>query len=140
MTDSSGTPTGDRPAGLARRLAAGLRRVRAATDSRSRRVILLLVLLWILNGFDLYFTIMAGQLAHFNESNPIAVKMFSHPYALAAFKVGAVGFASMVMIMFRRRRTAEIACWCVCLVYVVVSFVWLSFFIRYEELMDRWPR
>jgi len=143
MTDSTHIPARARSAGLIRWLTVALRRslrrFRTATQGRSRRVFLLLVLLWLLNGFDLLFTIMAGDLPHFNEANPIAAGMFDHPYALIAFKVGAVAFASTILILFRRHRTAELACWCVCTVYMALSFLWMWFFIRYEGMTQPWP-
>jgi hypothetical protein len=142
MTNPSGKATDDPGAELTAQPSAELRgsagAPRSAAANRGRRVILLLIMLWVLNGFDLYFTIMAGKLPHFNETNPLAASLFEHPYALSAFKIGAVAFASTVLILFRQRRLAEFACWCVCMVYVVVSITWLTFFMRYTGAVRRW--
>ena len=112
---------------------------RTSSDGRGRRVVLLLVLLWLLNGFDLLLTIMANQLADFNEANPLARLMLAHPYGVIAFKIGAVAFASAVMIVFRRHRVVELACWGVCMVYVVLAVVWMSFLVRYGHRTESRP-
>ena len=94
---------------------------------------LLLVGLWLLNAFDLMLTVTAQQLSGFNEGNPLGRLMLNHPYAVFAFKIGAVAFASAVLIVFRHHRLVELACWGICAVYVVLALIWMSFLWRYHE-------
>ncbi len=102
---------------------------------RRRRVVLLLVLLWVLNSFDLMFTIIAHNMGTFNEANPIARYLLEHPYAVTAFKLGTLVFASVVLLSFSHLRLVELSCWTLCGVYVVLSVIWLVYFERNSELI-----
>jgi len=106
---------------------------------RGQRVVLLLILLWILNGFDLAFTIMAHRLGDFNEGNPIARNMLHQPIRVIVFKVSSVVFASGIFFLFRDRGLVEAGCWGLCLVYAAIGFLWLLYYNEYEaHLHLRW--
>lgn len=106
-----------------------------AVRRRGVRVGLLLILLWILNAFDLTFTIMAHELGNFNELNPIARELLEHPYLVVLFKLALVGFATVVMWTYRHRWLVELSCWAVSLVYIGLSLVWLRYFHRVDQHM-----
>ncbi len=91
---------------------------------RSRRVILMLILLWIANAFDLIFTLLAAKVGGFEEANPIAAPLLNDPALLATFKILAVLFASIIILKFRRRLLTEIGCWGLCLTYTLLSIWW----------------
>jgi hypothetical protein len=100
---------------------------------RGRRVLILLAVLWAMNAFDLASTILARDLAHFNEANPIARPIVDQPLRIAAFKLSALVLATAILAACRRRRPAELACWGLCAVYLTVVLIWLSFFARYPN-------
>jgi len=92
---------------------------------RGRRVILLLVLLCLLNAFDLACTLTVHNLGAFEEANPVARHVLQYPNLVVYFKTGMVAFATCVLFVYRRRRCVELACWGVCSVYVTLAFIWL---------------
>ena len=96
-----------------------------ASARRGRRVILLLVLLCLLNAFDLACTVLVHKLGAFEEANPVARRVLQYPNLVVLFKTGMVAFATCVLFVYRRRRCVELACWGVCSVYVTLAFIWL---------------
>jgi len=96
---------------------------------RARRVALLVVLLWIVSAFDLVFTLTAHQTGQFEELNPIAARLLDRPALLVAFKVGLVTFASCILLAFRRRLPAEVACWTLAAAYAALSGVWKLYYL-----------
>jgi len=98
---------------------------------RARRVLLILIVLWIISIFDLVFTLLAKNLGDFVEMNPIAAQFIEHPVLLIFFKILAVAFASVIIIKYRRRRMTEVSCWCIFVVYTVLSGIWwVYYFVR----------
>ncbi len=84
----------------------------------------MLLLLWVINAFDLVFTLLAVRTDRFEEANPIAAPLLDNPGLLVTFKVLAVLFASIIILKFRRRLLTEIGCWGLCLTYTLVSACW----------------
>jgi len=103
-----------------------------AAACRARRVVLLLLCLWLLNIFDLVFTILGSRLEHFEELNPLARHLLDHPAALTAFKLALLSFTSVVFVIFRRHWLTEFGCWCLATVYTVLAAVWLSYYHGYQ--------
>jgi len=101
---------------------------RRRPSARPRRVLLLVGVICLLNGFDLAFTLLARQVGQFREVNPVARPLLERPAALVAFKVAAVLVASVIFIAFRRHRLTEIACWGFCFVYTALSLVWTTYY------------
>ncbi|MFW6133649.1 MAG: DUF5658 family protein [Planctomycetota bacterium] len=101
---------------------------------RSGRVVLLVLCLVLLNAFDLTFTLMAGAFwstttnTSFAEANPIARHFIQHPDRVIAYKVALVGTAGVILLVFRRRRLTEIACWGLCCIYAVLSVIWMVYY------------
>ena len=105
-------------------------------SGRRRRVVILLVTIWVLNASDLAFTIMANRIGHFNEMNPLARAILDHPHALTAFKFGAVSFATVVLLLYRDHHWVELACWGLVVVYMLLGLVWFKYW-HSHELTDQ---
>lgn len=95
---------------------------------RSRRIVLLLAMLWLCGVFDLVFTLTAHRIGNFAEFNPLAAALLSHTVALIAFKLAMLAVGSAILFAVRHRLIAEIACWALCAVYVVLSAIWLHYY------------
>ena len=100
---------------------------RAVHATRPRRVIALLIFLWVLNLFDLAYTILAHQTGYLFELNPIARDLLDSPWVLTGFKFVAVITGSVILVCLRRHRLSELAAWFLCLVYVALAIRWLDF-------------
>jgi hypothetical protein len=112
-----------------RRVTEWLRARRASRPARRvRRVVLLLAMLWIVSGFDVAFTLLGATIGRFVELNPIAAPLLDSPGLLIAFKVFMVGFASAVILTFRRRLITEIACWLTAAAYTILAGVWWAYY------------
>ncbi|HUS92620.1 MAG TPA: DUF5658 family protein [Phycisphaerae bacterium] len=97
-------------------------------DRRTRRVLLMIVLIWIVGAFDLIFTLMAMDLGGFEEANPVARQFIHSPPLLATFKFGTLAVASGILLAFAHRRITEVACWALGFVYVGLAIVWLVYY------------
>jgi hypothetical protein len=102
---------------------------RDVSASRARRVVLLVVYLWVANLFDLSFTILADRIGRFTELNPVASVFLANPAALAVFKVSLLVFSTVVFLVCRRRLLAEVGCWCLCAIYTALSFIWMEYYL-----------
>ena len=134
MDRNRGTPVllaGDTIIGRQARTACSA--LRHVTASRGRRVLLLLMAVWILNAFDLSLTIRAHTDGMLEEGNPVAraIMAFGAP-AITAFKIAAVAGATYVLYACRRHRCAEVASAFVLLAYVGVAFQWKMCYQMYE--------
>lgn len=101
---------------------------RDATASRARRVVLLIVLLSVVNGFDLAFTLLATRTGGFVELNPVAAGLVESAGALVAFKVLMSLFSFCILFHFRRRLLTEIACWGLCGIYAALAGRWWTYY------------
>ena len=99
-----------------------------ARAARARRVVLALVLIWILNAFDLTFTVLAHRIGGLKEMNPFAGHLLTQSGGLIPFKAATVIIGSGILFVFRRRWTTEAAAWGVCAVYLVLAFMWVTYY------------
>jgi hypothetical protein len=112
--------------------AAGDASVRAAQraldcvkSARGRRVLYLLIGVWMLNLFDLTLTLRAWADGMMHEENPLARSLLEQdPAALLIFKLLIVAGATAILFNFRRFRCAEIASTVVLVVYTGVALQW----------------
>jgi len=104
------------------------RLIHIRATGRSGRVIALVLVLVVLNLFDLAFTLLAHDIGGFEERNPIARLLLDHRVGLIAFKLAAVASASIIFIAFRRHWLAEAACWGFCLFYIGLSVIWRLYY------------
>jgi len=101
---------------------------------RPRRVLLVLAAMWVLNLFDLGFTLVEAGRSHFHELNPVAARFLAQPsYVLAAYKAILVGLGSTILLALARRRIAELTAWFLLGVYILVAIRWSLY---YKHLND----
>ena len=106
-----------------------IRRVRAdAAACRGRRVVLMVVFIWIVSVFDLTFTMLAHKMGGFRELNPVARNLLDSSDALIIWKVATVLAASLVFLVLRRRRVTEVGCWGLAVVHTVLAFLWAGYY------------
>lgn len=116
--------------GWYRRLWLWLRHVQGdGGDRRARRVVLLVILLWMLNLFDLIFTLLAVRLGSFVELNPLARPLLHTPLGLSAFKLAMLTFTSFIFLVCRRRVLTEVGCWVLSVVYTCLGVFWLRYYV-----------
>lgn len=101
---------------------------RRALARRARRVVLMVIFLWLLNLSDLALTMLAHQIGHFHELNPLARPLLATPTALAAFKLVALSFTTGVFLFYRHYRFTEIGCWILAVVYTGLAVLWLRYY------------
>jgi len=99
-----------------------------ASSARGRRVVLLLILVWLVSAFDLAFTLLACGHRHFVEFNPIAASMIGNTPGLIAFKGILVGLGSLILLRFRSRLLTEIGCWSICAAYSALAALWWKYY------------
>ena len=103
------------------------------TSRRSRRVLILVGGIWILNLFDLSLTMRAQADGMLYEGNPLARALFRFGSApVIAAKLLMLAGATAVFFRFRKRRCAEIAAMVVLFVYSGVAVQWKLCYDMYE--------
>ncbi len=109
--------------------AANRRNLRGYRLTRPRRVLWVLAAVWVLNIFDLGFTMIAHVHGNFTELNPIAAGMLSGPwYHVAAFKFVTLGVGTIILLMLARHKVAELGSWLLLAAYVLVAARWYHYF------------
>ncbi len=105
------------------------RNLRGYRLTRPRRVLFVLAAVWVLNMFDLGFTMVAHVHGHFTELNPIAAGMLSGPwYHVATFKFVSLGAGTIILLMLARHKVAELGSWLLLATYVFVAARWYRYF------------
>ena len=113
---------------------ANRRSLRGYRLTRTRRVLWVLAAVWVLNMFDLGFTIVAHVYGHFTELNPIAASMLSGPwYHLATFKFVTLAAGTIILLMLARHKVAELGSWLLLATYVFVAARWYRYF---DDMLD----
>jgi len=109
------------------------RYLRWITSTRKRRVLAILAMVWIINGFDLALTVIAQRDGVLYEGNPIARQVLNYGEgAVMLFKLTLVAGASSVLFWFRSHRCAELAALLVALTYCLVAFQWKLCYEMYD--------
>ena len=108
--------------------AAGGRTCGGKRDRRARRVVLILVLIWMVSIFDLAFTLTGVDIGFFVELNPVARAFMSTSAGLTAFKLALVGLATAILFVLRRRLVTEVACWGLFIVHTALAFTWWEYY------------
>jgi hypothetical protein len=98
-------------------------------ESRTRRTVELLAVIWLLAMADLFFTIWAHIFTPFMELNPLANGLLHHNQLsmLIAAKVGLTGLGTAIFWRLRKHSRAEIGLWLVAIAYVALAFRWSSY-------------
>lgn len=100
--------------------------------ARRRRVVLLLAAIWVLNAFDLGFTLFAHRFGYFTELNPVAAQILDSTHLLALYKFGLLVAGSVILIAVSRHAVAELGCWLLLVCYFYVACRW---YVYYAELL-----
>jgi hypothetical protein len=101
---------------------------------RPRRVLLLLTAVWIVNIFDLGYTLLESTRRDFIEVNPFAAKLVgASPEALVVYKATLVVLSSAILLAHRRHRIAELACWFLFAIHLYVGICWARY---YEDMLE----
>ncbi len=95
---------------------------------RPRRVLLLLAAIWILNAFDLAYTMNEVGRHGFVELNPLAAGLLHAPGLLIAYKLTLVLIGSALLLATACHSTAEWACWFLLATYAYVGLRWTIYF------------
>ena len=102
------------------------------SEARSHRVICLILGIWLLNSFDLIFTVLAYQHGLLHEENPVARHMLQYGTpSVVLFKIGLVLIGSYPLLRFRRTRVAELGAITILMAYAMLSFHWSICFEQY---------
>jgi len=112
----------------AERTGRGFRRL-----TRPRRILLALAAVWVLNVFDLGFTLLETTRQHFVEVNPVAATLLHDPAALTAYKSALVCIGSAILLCYRRERVSEMGAWFLLCTYLAVGLRWHAY---YEDVFD----
>jgi len=102
--------------------------------NRPRRVLLLLAAVWIVQGFDLGFTLVAYQSGTFAELNPAGGWLLQRgPVAVIVFKAALVLLASVILWCGRTRLLSECLLWLVAAACVGLALRWRDYFTFFHE-------
>jgi hypothetical protein len=94
-------------------------------EARSHRVICLVLGIWLLNGFDLAFTILSHEQGMLHEENPLARHMLAYGTAsIILFKTGFVLIGSYPLLRFRTARITELGSFVILFAYAILAVHW----------------
>ncbi len=110
---------------LTARSAWAVRLLHWVADARAHRVICLVLGIWLLNGFDLVFTVMSHQHGMLHEENPLARHMLQYGTAsIVLYKAGLVMIGSYPLLRFRKARIAELGSFVILAAYAFLALRW----------------
>jgi hypothetical protein len=92
-----------------------------------RRVIWLVVLIAVLNVYDLLCTLIAGSVGSIWELNPFASPIIHQNSGIVIFKLGTTVCAVILLLVTRRHRLAQIGSWWAAVLYTVLILRWSTF-------------
>jgi len=106
-------------------------------EARSHRVICLVLGVWVLNGFDLAFTILSHQQGMLQEANPFARHMLSSGTAsIILYKIGLVMIGSYPLLRFRIARITEMGALVILCAYVLLAVHWSICYDHYAATIN----
>jgi len=92
--------------------------------------------IWLLNAFDLAFTILSHEQGMLHEENPVARHLLENGTAsIVLFKSGLVLIGSYPLLRFRRVRIAEMAAALILLAYAMLAVRWSICYDLYAVLV-----
>ncbi len=96
---------------------------------RPFRVIVLSLAIIAMSGIDLYLTILYITHSGMSESNPIARAMMEYqsPMILGIWKAATVFLSIGILMMIRKKRSAEFGAWVGCAVMGMLMLHWITF-------------
>ena len=109
-------------------------------EARSHRVILLVLCVWLLNGFDLVFTILAYEQGMLHEENPLARQMLQNGIpSIVLFKIGLVLIGSYPLLRFRTARITELGTLVILVAYALLAVHWSECYGYYTMTITESP-
>ncbi len=98
-------------------------------EGRSRRIGQLIVIICLLSGSDLLFTLWAHHFTSFYELNPVARRLLQAGQVggLVFFKLGLTAAGLAIFWRLRNRGQAELGLWMVAGAYVLLTFRWADY-------------
>jgi hypothetical protein len=97
--------------------------------TRSRRVLLTLAAVWVINLLDLGYTLLESINSGFIELNPLAARLIGQSAsALVGYKLALLLVSSTILLICRRHRVAELSCWLLMAVYLYVAICWCCYY------------
>jgi len=97
--------------------------------NRPRRVLLVLAAVWVVNIFDLGYTLLESLHSQFVELNPLAAELMERqPELLIFYKAGLLAPSSLILLIHRRKRATELACWLLLGAYLYVGLCWALYY------------
>ncbi len=97
--------------------------------NRPRRILLSLTLCWVVAVFDLGYTLSESGSNDFVELNPVAMRvLMGSPQVVMAYKFGLLGLTTIILLLLRRYRVAELGCWFLLAAQVYVATRWFTYF------------
>ncbi len=107
-----------------------------AAEARSHRVICLVLGIWLLNGFDLTFTILSHEQGMLHEENPVARHILQYgTLSIVLFKIGMVLIGSYPLLRFRSVRITELGTYVIFAVYAFLALRWSTCFEVYADVI-----
>ena len=96
-----------------------------AVEARAHRVILLVASIWMLNAFDLAFTVLSHEQGMLHEENPVARHLLGYgTLSIVLFKVGLVLIGTYPLLRFRTARITELGTMVILVAYAVLAMHW----------------
>ena len=92
-----------------------------------RQVVWLVVLIVVLNVYDLLCTLLAANAGVLWELNPFAYKLIDDTALIVTFKIALTVGAASLLLLARRHRLAHIGSWWVGVLYTVLIIRWATF-------------
>lgn len=102
---------------------------RGCNPSRTgcRLVVRCILLLVLLNAFDLGCTLLAVQAGGFWELNPVAERLVSSVGHMVVFKTSLIAAGAAILFIFRTYRFTQNAAWWVCIFHMVLMLRWATY-------------
>jgi hypothetical protein len=92
-----------------------------------RQVIWLVILIVVLNAYDLICTLCAHNVGGLWELNPFAGRLVGYTSLIAAFKIALTIGAGILLLAARRHKLAQIVSWWAGVLYTVLIIRWATF-------------
>ena len=99
-------------------------------QARDRRLLWLLIGVWIVNLFDLCFTLLAVEQRILVELNPVAARLLAYgPGVLTLYKFSLLSVGTAILWRCRRHRLSETAAWVVAILCVALALIWYKLYL-----------
>lgn len=92
-----------------------------------RQVIWLVILIAVLNVYDLTCTVFASTVGGLWELNPFAGSIINENSGIVVFKLGLTVGAAILLLVTRRHRLAQVGSWWAGVLYTVLILRWTTF-------------